>query len=121
MTCHTLPKHSVGISWWQKKKYYKILLLIPITLISLTSCYLHRKTRGRNPLPAILHLNFFWSKIFLYKIKDSIPLDAGVNCRNQIFNFVEGQFLTKRNSSAKWREGSFVRVFYGSCILRIPT
>jgi hypothetical protein len=71
--------------------------------------------RGRSPLPAILRLNFFLSKIVPHKIKDSIPLDAdGVNCRNQIFNFVEGQFLTKRNSNAKWREGGFGRVFYGS-------
>jgi len=73
----------------------------------------YRKTRGRSPLPAILRLIFFWSKIVLNKIKDSIPLDAGVNCRNQIFNFVEGQFFTKRNSNAKWREGGFGRVFYG--------
>ena len=30
-----------------------------------------------------------------------------------IFNFGEGQFLTKRNSNVKWREGG-LGVFYGT-------
>ncbi len=34
---------------------------------------------------------------------------------NRICNFVEGQFLTKRNSNAKWREEEedLCREFYG--------
>ena len=32
---------------------------------------------------------------------------------DQIFNFVEGHFLTKRNSNAKWRDVGLRRVFYG--------
>ena len=44
----------------------------------------------------------------------SDSLGACCHNRNQIFNFVEGQFLTKRNSNAKWREGCLGHVFYSS-------
>jgi hypothetical protein len=83
-----------------------------------TKPWWYRRTHGRSPLPDILRLNSFWSKklVSLDKIKDMIPLplDDWVNYRNQILNVVEGQFLTKRNSNAKWREGGFGREFYGS-------
>jgi len=37
-------------------------------------------------------------------------------CQSQLseFNFVEGHFLTKRNSNAKWWEGGLCCMFYGN-------
>jgi hypothetical protein len=49
----------------------------------------------------------------LDKIKDLISIVDFAHNQNPLINFVEGQFLTKRNSKEKWRERCLNRVPYG--------
>jgi hypothetical protein len=49
------------------------------------------------------------------KIKDLIPILKLTKIWNQVFYFLNIQFLTKRNSNEKWQEQFLCRVLYGSC------
>jgi hypothetical protein len=49
----------------------------------------------------------------IQNIKDLIPILELTTIWNQVFNILNGQFLAKRNSNEKWREGFTCRVFYG--------